>query len=70
MICHIGILHSNQSSHLTFGTFCIPEKLLDLVGNVRHLHEMILIEPTHVPLGEMTGDCQNYSLLSSEGLLG
>jgi hypothetical protein len=56
MICHIGIWHSNQSSHLTFGTFGIPEKLLDLVGHIRHLHEMILIEPTDVPIGEMTGN--------------
>ncbi len=59
MIFHIKIWQLNQSSHLTVGTFDIPEELLDLVGNVGHLHEVILIEPNDAPFGETTGDCQN-----------
>ncbi len=50
---------ANWSSRLTVGTFGVPKKLLDLVCNVGHLHEMILVEPINISFGEMIGDCQD-----------
>ncbi len=50
---------TNQSSRLTVGTFGVPKKLLDLIGSLRHLHKMILVELTNVSFGKMIGDCQD-----------
>ncbi len=43
------VLRTNKSSRLT-------GKLLDAIGNIGHLHERILVEPTNVVLVEMIGD--------------
>jgi hypothetical protein len=61
---------TNQSTCLTVGTFRIPKKLLDLVGNIGHLREMILIEPINIFFGEMIGICQNSLTFELRGLLG
>jgi hypothetical protein len=66
----IRICQPNQSSHLTVGYFGVPEKIFDLIGNVWHLHEMILVEPTNVSFVEMIGDCQNSLSLELRGPLG
>ncbi len=61
---------SIKSTHLTVGSFCVPERLFDLVGNVWHFHEMILVEPTDVSFVEMIGDCQNSLSFELRGPLG
>jgi hypothetical protein len=66
----VRICQPNQSSHLTVRLFGIPEKLFDLVVNVWHLHEMILVEPTDFSFVEMIGDCQNSLLFELGGSLG
>jgi hypothetical protein len=43
MIRCTGIWQSNQSSHLSVGTFGIPKKLLELISDVVHLHEVALL---------------------------
>jgi hypothetical protein len=50
---------TNQSSRLTVGTFGVLKKLLDLIGNVRHLHKMILVEPINASFGKMIGNRQD-----------
>ena len=70
MIHCVRICQPNQSSHLTVGYFGVPEKIFDLIGNVWHLHEMILVEPTDVSFVEMIGNCQNSLSFELGGPLG
>jgi hypothetical protein len=48
----------------------LTKKLFDLIGNVWHVHEMILVEPTDVSFVEMIGDCQNSLSFELGGPLG
>ncbi len=50
---------TNQSSHLTVGTFGVPKKLLDFIHDVGPLHKMTLIQPTNAPFGKMISNCKN-----------
>ncbi len=49
----------NQPSHLTVGTFGVPEKLLYLICDVGLLRKMMLVEPINVSFGEMIDSCQD-----------
>jgi hypothetical protein len=49
---------TNQPSRLTVVIFGVPKKLLNLIGNIRHLHNMILVELTNVSFSNMIGNCQ------------
>jgi hypothetical protein len=52
---HVAIQESDKSSNLTGNgrTLCVSKKLLYTICDVRHPHEMVLIEPSHVFLDEM-----------------
>jgi hypothetical protein len=66
-----GVPHTfmatNRPSHFTVGTFGVAKKLLDLICNVGHLHEMILIEPTNISFGEIIGNCQDSLMFELGG---
>ena len=64
----IAVWRTNESSRLTRNAPGITQELFDTIGNIGHLHEMILIEPTNVVLVEMIGD-RNDSLTFELGWL-
>jgi hypothetical protein len=64
---HVAIQESDKSSRLTGGTLHVSKKLLYTFCDVRHPHEMVFVEPSHVFLDEMIGeqdDCLAFELRS------
>jgi hypothetical protein len=53
------IQESDKSSHLTGRIFGVTKEIFDPICDVGHPHEMIFVEPTHVFLDEMIGDCDD-----------
>ncbi len=60
LIFHVAIWESDKSSPLTGSTLGVTKKLFDSVCDIRHPHEMIFVEPTHVFFDEMTGNHNDH----------
>ncbi len=59
-ICHVAIQESDKLSCLTGRTHSVTKKLVDTICDVGHPHEMTFVEPTHVFLDEMVGNCDDH----------
>jgi hypothetical protein len=49
----IAVWRTKESSRLTGNAPGIAQELFNAISNIRHLHEMVLIEATNVVLVEM-----------------
>jgi hypothetical protein len=69
-VCHVAIQESDKSSHFTSRTFCVSKKLLYTFCDVRHPHEMVFVEPSHVFVDEMIGDQEDHLAFELRSLPG
>jgi hypothetical protein len=53
---HVAIQESDKSSRLTDGALHVSKKLLYTFCDIRHPHDMVFVEPSHVFLDEMIGN--------------
>ncbi len=66
----IVVWRTYESSRLTGNAPDITQELLDAIGNIRHPHEMTLLEPTDFVLVEMISNCNDSLMFELGGLPG